>query len=34
VDRNAQGKQLGGAQLKDAVLRALSVSENAGFALY
>jgi GNAT superfamily N-acetyltransferase len=30
VDRNAQGKQLGGALLKDAVLRALSVSENAG----
>lgn len=30
VARNAQGKQLGGALLKDAVLRALSVSENAG----
>lgn len=30
VDHNAQGKQLGGALLKDAVLRALSVSENAG----
>jgi hypothetical protein len=30
VDRNAQGKQLGGALLKDAVLRALSDSENAG----
>jgi GNAT superfamily N-acetyltransferase len=30
VDRNAQGKQLGGALLKDAVSRALSVSENAG----
>ena len=30
VDRNAQGKQLGGALLKDVVLRALSVSENAG----
>lgn len=30
IDRSAQGKQLGGALLKDAVLRALSVSENAG----
>jgi len=30
VDRNAQGRQLGGALLKDAVSRALSVSENAG----
>ena len=30
IDRDAQGKQLGGALLKDAVLRALSVSENAG----
>ena len=30
VDRKAQGKQLGGALLKDAILRALSVSENAG----
>ena len=30
VDRNVQGKQLGGALLKDAVSRALSVSENAG----
>lgn len=30
VDRNAQGKQIGGALIKDAVLRALSVSENAG----
>lgn len=30
VDRSAQGKQLGGALLKDAVLRALSVAENAG----
>lgn len=30
VDHKAQGKQLGGALLKDAVLRALSVSENAG----
>ena len=30
VDQKAQGKQLGGALLKDAVLRALSVSENAG----
>lgn len=30
VDHNAQGKQLGGALLKDAVLRTLSVSENAG----
>jgi GNAT superfamily N-acetyltransferase len=30
VDRSAQGKQLGGALLKDAVLRTLSVSENAG----
>lgn len=30
VDRGAQGKQLGGALLKDAVLRALSVAENAG----
>jgi len=30
VDRSAQGKQLGGALLKDAVLRALSVSENVG----
>lgn len=30
VDRGAQGKQLGGALLKNAVLRALSVAENAG----
>lgn len=30
VDRNAHGKQLGGALLRDAVSRALSVSENAG----
>ena len=30
VDQKAQGKQLGGALLKDAVWRALSVSENAG----
>jgi len=30
VDRGAQGKQLGGALLKDAVLRALSVAENTG----
>lgn len=30
IDRSAQGKKLGGALLKDAVLRALSVSENAG----
>lgn len=30
VDHKAQGKQLGGALLKDAVLRVLSVSENAG----
>jgi len=30
VDRGAQGKQLGGALLKDAVLRTLSVAENAG----
>ena len=30
VDRNAQGKQLGGALLKDAVSRTLAVSENAG----
>lgn len=30
VDRGARGKQLGGALLKDAVLRALSVAENAG----
>jgi GNAT superfamily N-acetyltransferase len=30
MDRNAQGKQLGGALLKDAVLRALSDSGNAG----
>lgn len=30
VDQKAQGKRLGGALLKDAVLRALSVSENVG----
>ena len=30
VDRNAHGKQLGGALLRDAVSRALAVSENAG----
>lgn len=30
IDHSAQGKQLGGALLKYAVLRALSVSENAG----
>ncbi len=30
VDRKAQGKQLGGALLRDAVSRAISVSENAG----
>jgi len=30
VDRGARGKQLGGALLKDVVLRALSVAENAG----
>jgi len=30
VDRNAQGKQIGGALLRDAVSRAISVSENAG----
>jgi GNAT superfamily N-acetyltransferase len=30
IDRRAQGRQLGGALLKDAVMRALAVSENAG----
>lgn len=30
VDRGAQGKQLGGGLLKDAVLRTLSIAENAG----
>lgn len=30
VDRSAQGKQLGVALLRDAVLRVLAVSENAG----
>lgn len=30
VDLKAQGKQLGGALLRDAVSRAISVSENAG----
>lgn len=30
VDRRAQGKQLGGALLKDAVLRTLAIAENVG----
>jgi len=30
VDRGTQGRQLGGGLLKDAVLRTLSVAENAG----
>ena len=30
VDRSAQGQHLGGALLKDAVLRTLAVAENAG----
>jgi len=30
VDRGAQGKHLGGALLKDAVLRTLAIAENAG----
>ena len=30
VDRSTQGKQLGGALLKDAVLRTLAIAENAG----
>ena len=30
VDRSAQGKHLGGALLKDAVLRTLAIAENAG----
>ena len=30
VDRSAQGRQFGGALLKDAVLRTLAIAENAG----